>query len=120
MVGGSASTEGILEIYFNGIAGNICNHSWNSKNTLVACRQLGYTDGFSYTAPSTIFNTETKAWRYWLDKVDCNGNEANIHDCPHSTWGEIYCDMSHEGFEVAIVCNGTDSDFVIDMTLPIQ
>ncbi|XP_072050953.1 neurotrypsin-like [Amphiura filiformis] len=105
LVGGSAPTRGILQVSFNGLAGNICNKSWDHNDTLVACRQLGFVEGFSYAAPLELFDTEARAWTFWLEDIGCKGDESNIQDCPHSAWGDQLYEGCKEGAEVAIVCN---------------
>ena len=32
--------------------------------------------------------------RFWLDNVDCSGNEDNIMDCDHGGWGTHDCAKS--------------------------
>ena len=38
----NSSSAGRLEIFFNGKWGTICQDFWKEKNTLVACKQLGF------------------------------------------------------------------------------
>jgi len=38
----SSYSSGWLEIYINGQWGTVCNDLWDSTNSDVACRQLGY------------------------------------------------------------------------------
>ena len=35
-------TSGRLEVYYSGQWGTVCNNLWDSTNTRVACRELGY------------------------------------------------------------------------------
>lgn len=45
LVGGSASTEGILEICLNNSYGAICDDFWDVQDARVACFRLGFTNG---------------------------------------------------------------------------
>ena len=49
----SSNTRGCLEVYYSGHWGTVCNVSWSSTNTRVACRQLGLpTSSTSWTTSS--------------------------------------------------------------------
>ena len=42
LVGGTKDYEGRLEVCINQVWGTVCSRSWDSNDTRVACRQLGY------------------------------------------------------------------------------
>ena len=48
----SSYTSGRLEIYYSGQWGTVCSDFWDSSNTAVACRHLGFA-GSSLTSWTT-------------------------------------------------------------------
>ena len=42
LVEGSSVSRGIVEICLNDSYGNICGDSWDSRDAIVTCRQLGF------------------------------------------------------------------------------
>ncbi|XP_052080785.1 scavenger receptor cysteine-rich type 1 protein M130-like [Mytilus californianus] len=77
---------GRLEIYHNGTWGTVCDDSFDDIDAQVACRQLGNKNG------SVLENTiATGTLRIWLDKLQCNGTETHLHECPHTDWGKHSC-----------------------------
>ncbi|KXJ07926.1 Scavenger receptor cysteine-rich type 1 protein M130 [Exaiptasia diaphana] len=88
--------QGVLQIYYNGKWGTICDDRWESTETNVACKQLGYERAVRSRhlgqGPDPI----------WLGgSVDCNGGESSLNQCDHLGWGKQYCNHSQD---VGIVC----------------
>ncbi|KAK6166476.1 hypothetical protein SNE40_023155 [Patella caerulea] len=106
--GARGAYEGRLEVLHSGIWKNICDDSFNIQAARVACRQLGLynpnnIDNIDYydAHNNTSFRNNGE---YWLDDVQCMGNEGRIEDCSHSAWGTNNCGDS----EVAgVMCDET-------------
>ena len=85
---GSGTDDGILEIYHSSRWGSVCDDGWGSEESLVACRQLGFTNYVSYRHGNSITHD------FWLDDVRCNGDESSLLDCSNVGWGVDNCGSS--------------------------
>ena len=82
---------GIVEIYYDDGTDaewrSVCDDYWSYKAAKVVCRQLGYTgvERETVAAPTGLpfgpDDSDEDRW-YWLDNVDCNGNEDALLECP--------------------------------------
>ena len=92
LFGGSDADNGRLEICHGNIWGTVCDDGWNSfaKNSLVACRQLGYND-YIYVTNTTPNAIEVSYGEIFYDDVSCFGNETRLTDCQHRGQGVHNC-----------------------------
>ena len=90
LFGGSSTENGRLEICHGNIWGTVCDDGWNSKNGLVACRQLGYNDYVAHTNHIHIY-LEFSYGEIFYDDVSCFGNETRLTDCQHRGQGIHNC-----------------------------
>jgi hypothetical protein len=80
LLGGELEAEGLLEVCFNQSWGTINGDGWTSRDTQVACRQLGYEgDSDSYERKGIIFVP------IFVNNVACYGSEDKLIDCNYHT-----------------------------------
>ena len=91
-----------MEIYHDGEWGTVCDTAWDMSNAMVVCRQLGFNRAVRPLLGDRVPNGEG---RVWLDYVLCNGDEANIHHCPHSGFGEILAGCQDHSQDAGVVCS---------------
>ena len=72
---GGGTNDGILEVYYWSGWNSVCDDGWGIEESIVACRQLGFTTFSSYSHGNNV--TEN----FWLDDVKCTGYESMLTDC---------------------------------------
>lgn len=92
-----STIQGILQIYYNGKWGTICNQNWGMTETTIACKYLGYKNAVAFKHVGQGYGP------IWLDNVQCNGHESSLNQCQHRGWG-VHVNCGHR-LDVGIVCN---------------
>ncbi|KAK6179250.1 hypothetical protein SNE40_011654 [Patella caerulea] len=103
IAGGPQDNIGRVEVSVDGVWGSICKSYFYNKEADVFCRTLGYSAG----------RTNRKKYPnppgpVYLSSFQCNGNESQLADCPHSGWKKAsgntnsYC-ANHQ-YDAGIVC----------------
>jgi hypothetical protein len=99
--GSHSTTEGRVEIYYNGYWGTVCNEGFDLKDAEVVCRQLGFSD-FAVIPYSSNDYGEGSGY-IWLANIDCDGSESYLSECTSWGWGlTYYC--SHKQ-DVGVNCS---------------
>ena len=88
LVGGSVSSEGRVEIFYNGQWGTVCDDLWGMNDANVVCRSLDF-PGATEAVTRAGFGQGTGP--ILLDNVGCSGSETHILECPHLGLGEHIC-----------------------------
>ena len=90
---------GILQVYFNGLWGTVCQDLFSDAAASVVCRQLGFVAGEAIWLDASI----SAEGVVWLDDVQCAGGEQNLDQCGHAPWGQHDCFPVHM-LDVGVQC----------------
>ena len=98
------SSQGRVEVFYNGIWGTVCGDYWDLNDAKVVCRQLGF-EG----ALVAVVSSEFSGKKVWLSNVQCERNESSLADCAHSRWGRVRCPSRKDAGVVCITGNFSNS-----------
>ena len=90
---GRSSTEGRVEVYYQGQWGTVCDDDWDLVDADVICRMLGLPSA-SRAWSNAYFGQGSG--RIALDDVNCFGYESDISECLHNGWFNTDCDHSED------------------------
>ena len=85
LVDGNGYNTGRLEVFHEGIWGTVCDDGWTQRNSIVACRELGFASG-TFTRQ---FGAGTG--RIWMDNVNCRESDHSLKLCQHRGFGSHNC-----------------------------
>lgn len=81
--------EGVLEFYYGGVWGMVCDDGWDFRESMVVCREFGLGD-----VDIDVFFGYIKKFligKQWFDDVVCVGIEKKFSECQYLFWGVINC-----------------------------
>ncbi|CAH3104910.1 unnamed protein product, partial [Porites lobata] len=102
LVGGrNVSSQGRVELFYNGTWGTVCGQNWKLRDANVVCHQLGF-EG----AQSALIQTYTVFGRgkgnIWYFQLRCIGNESSLTDCGQGVWYSSSCSSHYD--DAGVVC----------------
>uniref|UniRef100_A0A3B3RRU1 SRCR domain-containing protein n=1 Tax=Paramormyrops kingsleyae TaxID=1676925 RepID=A0A3B3RRU1_9TELE len=96
---GADTCSGRVEVYHSGSWGTVCGDSWDVRDAMVVCRQLG-------CGPALRAEWAGRFGRgdgaIWLDEVNCKGSELHLWHCSYSL---KQSDCSHRQ-DAGVTCAG--------------
>ena len=104
LANGSRKSEGRVEIFYNDAWGTVCDFSWDLRDAIVVCRQLGYSSALTAKRKASFGSGRGKIRKRWLSNVGCLGNESSIDMCSSDGWGVVLC--GYQFGDASVVCTG--------------
>ncbi|XP_071788352.1 neurotrypsin-like [Asterias amurensis] len=99
--GSQSGRSTYLEIFYDGKWGTICNTDWTRENSIVACRELGYShlwyDGNGLGSGGSGYKGPILQ-----EGITCKGDEERLDQCELGTWSQHQC--SHKQ-DVSLGCS---------------
>lgn len=100
LVGGDSIIEGRVEVFYGGVWGTVCNTSFDDRDAVVVCHQMGFSRGVAVASGSRFGQGIGLTW---INDLECSGTESQIQQCTFSGWGNNQC---HHSRDVGVVCTG--------------
>ena len=113
---GPSPYSGLVEICRFNTWGTVCSNSWDRREALVACRQLGY-PGTGLSLKSSfnllfLYYLASKALRFYnrtrgpihYTNMQCHGSETSLLDCPLQQTNQNY--FCSSGGNAGVECSG--------------
>ena len=101
LISGGDASKGSVQICHEDEWRHVCDDHWEKVDADVVCRQLGYPGAQRATILSEFVSLISV--EFWLDDVDCTGDEASLGECGHRGWGVHNCRFSERA---GAVCRG--------------
>ncbi|CAI8058179.1 Deleted in malignant brain tumors 1 protein, partial [Geodia barretti] len=104
--------EGLVQICWMGQWRFVCDDGWDINAARVFCREhYLLTEDTAITSFHYHFDIDINQVHYWLDDIQCTGEENGLMDCEHERLGIHNC-AQHE--IAAVICNGTEQNFTLE------
>ena len=97
---GASAAEGRVEVYYKGMWGTVCDHSWDLKEGHLVCRMLGFSYALSVSCCSRYGRGRGSIL---LSGLRCIGNESSLFNCTHQQPTNRYCSHSNDA---GVSCTG--------------
>merc|ERR1712004_559063 len=86
---GNNPDEGLLEVFYHGSWGTVCDDLFDDNAATAVCRSMGYDGGHAWDDGMWLGGREEQT--IWLDDVVCGSEAASLQECGHSEVGDSNC-----------------------------
>ncbi|CAI8047423.1 Scavenger receptor cysteine-rich domain superfamily protein [Geodia barretti] len=93
------TNEMLVEICYDSTWGLVCDDQWgaNDNNAQVVCKQYCFESGEKGKMCPNLNDGI-----FWLDEVNCTGDEGRLDNCTHNNIGEHDCTLAEA---VTVICS---------------
>ncbi|XP_062606198.1 neurotrypsin-like, partial [Saccostrea cucullata] len=89
LIGGNSTTEGRVEVYYNGSWGTVCDDNFGDKDAAVVCHMLGFSRLNAKAKGSAFFGQGSG--HIWMDEMGCTDSDTNLFRCSQNAIGSHNC-----------------------------
>ena len=118
LFGGSSIRSGMLQVFYLGEWGAVCDSGWDERDARIVCRDLGFP---GVVNPLHRYNVPYIGDDFpsWLSNLGCRGDEERLGSCRNDGWGHHSCtrdkfvglDCEVEEFPIKLSTDG-DSGYI--------
>ncbi|CAI8007779.1 Soluble scavenger receptor cysteine-rich domain-containing protein SSC5D [Geodia barretti] len=82
----------------------VCDDGWDMNATMVVCREHGMLTEETVPIRRRYQSRNVSLVHYWLDDIQCNGDEESLLDCQHAALGSHDCGYNDRA---SVACQGS-------------
>ncbi|KAL8562352.1 hypothetical protein ACOMHN_066066 [Nucella lapillus] len=94
LVNGTSTSNGRLEVLYNGTWGTVCDDSFGQAEATVACRMVGFSSPSAVAVSSAVYGAGSG--RILLDDLQCVGTETSLAQCGNKGFFAHNCRHSED------------------------
>ncbi|XP_025113549.1 deleted in malignant brain tumors 1 protein-like [Pomacea canaliculata] len=100
LVNGTSTSNGRLEIQYNGTWNTVCDDDFGNEEAQVACRMVGFYSPGAVAVGRSMYGSGTG--KIILDDLKCLGSETSLGQCGNKGLFNSDCDHRED---VGVICN---------------
>lgn len=110
---GVGDNDGFVRVNYRDGYGYVCDDFWDLTDANVVCKQLGFEGADEAYIGGTV---PVAGAAYYLDNLNCTGDEASLLYCTHGGFGSHDCSTDEAA---SVVCTSSQSEFWLDLRIVV-